>query len=617
MSVTESFRDEAWNDAANRAAFQVSMGAVALVPFSLLAAWMAQTPILLIGGVAALFAALSVFGARMRNVHGRVFVALGLVGQAICITAALAGHPWQIDSHMVFFAVLAVCMIMSEPVVILAAAATIAVHHLSVSIALPALVYPSSDIATNLQRTVLHGAVVVVEAAVLWISLKQRNRAYQESIAQRREVQASADETRAALAKAEVARTETEAALKAAEAAQKAALDARKAAETETEKAIEADRKARETEEIEREKSARVEAEQTHVVDTLRSALKSLSTGDLSKSIEEPLPQQYEDLRRDFNSALSALRDAMTVVDQNAETIVQDVKSIEEAADTLAKRTEAQASTLEETTAAITQIATNSGNAAESAQQANEAVGQAKSKAGSSDEIVKNAVAAMAEIESSSGQIAKIVGVIEDIAFQTNLLALNAGVEAARAGDKGRGFSVVASEVRELAQRSSEAAREIGGLIEASGKQVSNGVELVNDAGTALQSINAAVEEIAKYVSVIAAAAAEQSLSISESNEAMQQLEDVTQQNAAMFEETNAVTQSLAEQAEHLKRAMAQFSFGGSRPIASPLADGSESHEPEKPSPKPKARVAMPTFDGNAAHAVQEDDLRGTGWEEF
>ncbi|WP_299828177.1 methyl-accepting chemotaxis protein [uncultured Roseobacter sp.] len=617
MTEIETFRDDAWKDAANRAAFQVAMGAAALVPFALLAAWVAQNSILLIGAGATFFAILAFVGARMQNVHGRVLVAVGLVGQAICITAALSGHAWQIDSHMIFFAVLAVCMIMSEPVVILAAAAAIAIHHLSLSLALPALVYPSVDIATNLQRTVLHGAVVVVEAAVLWVSLKQRNKAYQESLAKNREVQKSADETRAALAKAEAAKTETEAALETAEKAQKAALEARQAAETETEKAIEADRNARETEEAERRKSAKVEAEQKRVVDTLRQALKSLSTGDLSKPINEPLPDQYEDLRQDFNSALSELHDAMALVDQNAGTIVEDVNSIEDAAETLAKRTEAQASTLEETTAAITQIATNSSNAAKSAQQANDAVLKAKSKAGSSDEIVKNAVAAMAEIEDSSGQIAKIVGVIEDIAFQTNLLALNAGVEAARAGDKGRGFSVVASEVRELAQRSSEAAREIGGLIEASGQQVSNGVELVNNAGTALRSINGAVEEIAEYVSVIAAAAAEQSMSISESNEAMQQLEDVTQQNAAMFEETNAVTQSLAEQAERLKQAMARFTIGSEPSVTQRGSALSSSPRNEQPVLNATSSATAHTFDGNAALALPDEDLERSGWEEF
>ncbi|WP_299673740.1 methyl-accepting chemotaxis protein [uncultured Roseobacter sp.] len=615
MSTPQTFRDEAWNKAAERAATQVAFGSAALVPFALLAAWIAGTPVLLVGAVAAAFSGLAFVGARLPNVHGRILAAVGLIGQAICITAALSGHPWQLDSHMIFFALLAVCMIMSEPLVILAAAGVIATHHLSLSVAFPALVYPSADLSENLSRTALHGVVVVIEAAVLWIALRNRNAAYEDSLKKSAEIQASADETRAALAAAETARAETEDALASAKAAQQEALEARKTAEQETQNAIEADRKARETEEVAREKRAKTEAEQTLVVDTLRDALSNLSTGDLCKEIETPLPERYEDLRRDFNTALSALREAMTVVDQNAETIVDDVNSIEDAADTLAKRTESQASTLEETTAAISQISANSGSAAQSAKQADEAVAVAKSKADSSDEIVRKAVSAMAEIETSSGQIAKIVGVIEDIAFQTNLLALNAGVEAARAGETGRGFSVVASEVRELARRSSEAAREIGELIDASGKQVANGVELVSEAGNALQNINEAVEDIASFVSVIATAAEEQSLSISESNDAMQQLEGVTQQNAAMFEETNAVTQSLAKQAHSLKAAMARFSIGTER-AASRSAVSIEAAASGASSRAAAAKPA-PRMDGNAALAVSDQPDLDSGWEEF
>ncbi len=615
MTAVQTFRDEAWNDAADKAATNVAYGSLALVPCGLFAAWIAGNSMVLTGGVALAFALLAVFGARLKSIHGRVLAAAGLVGQAICITAALAGHSWQLDSHMIFFALLAVCMVMTEPVVILVAAGIIAVHHLGLSLALPSLVYPSADIVVNLKRTVLHGVIVVIEAAVLWIALKNRNKAYQASLVQSAELQASADETKAALAKAETARVETEEALSAAKTAQQEALEARQKAEQETQHAIDTDRKAREAEEVSRERRAKVEAEQNRVVETLRDALRNLSTGDLCKQIENPLPEKYEDLRRDFNSAIAGLREAMMVVDQNAETIVDDVNSIEDAADTLAKRTESQASTLEETTAAISQIATNSGSASESAKQADQAVQTAKSKADSSDEIVKKAIAAMDEIETSSGQIAKIVGVIEEIAFQTNLLALNAGVEAARAGEKGRGFSVVASEVRELARRSSEAAREIGELIDSSGQQVANGVGLVGEAGNALQSINHSVEDIASYVSVIAAAAEEQSVSISETNDSMQQLESVTQQNAAMFEETNAVTQSLARQAESLKLAMSRFDVGAkpARRVTTPPPANAAA-----PAPRPKAvAAAVPASTGNAALAMPETPDYDSQWKEF
>lgn len=304
----------------------------------------------------------------------------------------------------------------------------------------------------------------------------------------------------------------------------------------------------------------------------------------------------------------------MADVQSNAGGIIDDVVSIEDAAGSLAQRTESQAATLEETSAAVTQIANNSRNAAENAGQADQIVETARERAGSSDEIVKQAITAMAEIEESSGRISKIVDVIEDIAFQTNLLALNAGVEAARAGDKGRGFSVVASEVRELAQRSSEAAREIGSLIENSSKQVSTGVNLVSDTGQAIGDINQAIAEISSLVSAIKSAADEQSLSISETNQAMVQLEGVTQQNAAMFEETNAVTQSLAEQARHLRSVLARFDTKDQhRPRA-------EKHDVPEPSIDDQTlaltQSSAPSAIGNLAVADPPAQL-DPGWEEF
>ncbi|MBW4710328.1 methyl-accepting chemotaxis protein [Roseobacter sp. YSTF-M11] len=602
----------------NRSAMHLAIGCCAMVPLSVLAAWLAGNSLIVAGGSASLFAILCVVGAKLRSLQGRVLVALGLVGQAICITAALSGHAWQLDSHMLFFAILAACMVLSEPVVIISAAAMIAVHHLSLSIAMPALVYPSSSLFDNLQRTAIHGVIVVVEAAILWSAIRNRNIAHEKSVADTLKISAAAQEAKLAVERIEAEQSKTETALLAAKEAQQQALEATRSAEAETEKAIEADKKARELEEQERRNRSATEAEQNKVVSALREALAKLSQGDLSEKIDDPFPQNYEELRSAFNTAVSELQDAMSLVGDNADTIGMDVSSIEQAADNLAKRTEAQAATVEETSAAISQIAGNSKSAAESAREATQAVDAAQAKTNESETIVTKAVSAMSEIENSSGQIAKIVQLIEDIAFQTNLLALNAGVEAARAGDAGRGFSVVASEVRELARRSSEAAKEIGELIDASGKQVSCGVGLVRETGAALQSISVAVEDISTHVSVIASSAEEQSVSISETNDAIRQLDTVTQQNAAMFEETNAVTQSLAQQAKQLKSAIARFKMNA-RSADTPIAFENRKPAPHSPSRNLSDRPSAYSVDGNAALDISTDAPAdpAEGWEEF
>ena len=197
-------------------------------------------------------------------------------------------------------------------------------------------------------------------------------------------------------------------------------------------------------------------------------------------------------------------------------------------------------------------------------------VAQARLGAEGSGKVVQQAVTAMGEIAQSSDQISRIIGVIDDIAFQTNLLALNAGVEAARAGEAGRGFAVVASEVRALAQRSSEAAREIDALISTSSEHVRNGVNLVGQTGLALNGILVSVNEIAERVSEIALSAREQATGLSEINAAMLQLDQVTQQNTAMFEETTAAAQSLARGVQALTSITARFTAAELEEAASP-----------------------------------------------
>ena len=322
--------------------------------------------------------------------------------------------------------------------------------------------------------------------------------------------------------------------------------------------------------EIKRAEQARLEmqAAQERVVDALRGGLTQLSRGDLRARIDQPFEGEYEQLRSDFNAATETLASAMQSVIENATEIESEAREISNAAEDLSRRTEQQAATLEETAAALDELTSSVHSSAEGANETNRVVNAARASAQSSGNVVKQAVSAMGEIEQSSSQISKIISVIDDIAFQTNLLALNAGVEAARAGEAGRGFAVVASEVRALAQRSSEAAREIDALISASSSHVRRGVSLVGEAGQALEGILDSVNDISARVSEIAASSQEQSAGIAEINVAVNQLDQVTQQNAAMFEEATAASHALTQGAQSLNAAMAQFTTEGGATIA-------------------------------------------------
>lgn len=327
------------------------------------------------------------------------------------------------------------------------------------------------------------------------------------------------------------------------------------------------------------ERNAAMAAKQERIVDALRSGLSRLADGDLTVQIDTAFSEEYEQLRADFNRAIGELQSTISVVIENATGIQNSATEVSRAADDLSRRTENQAATLEQTSAALEELTASVRSASEGTEKANRSANDAKRNAEESGAVVKNTVVAMSEIEESSRQISQIIGVIDDIAFQTNLLALNAGVEAARAGEAGRGFAVVASEVRALAQRSSEASKQIKQLISKSSQQVERGVSLVNDTGKALQEIVKSVNEIATLVSDIASTAKEQATGISEINAAVSQLDQVTQQNAAMVEESTAASHSMKEEANALNNMVSHFKIGpdtvarrGSSPIVSPVS---------------------------------------------
>ena len=339
-------------------------------------------------------------------------------------------------------------------------------------------------------------------------------------------------------------------------------------------------------------------------INMLGDALKALAEGDLTQHLAHPFVPSMEGVRKDFNSAVAGLNETIRTVETNADAIASGAQEIRAAADDLAKRTEQQAASVEETAAALEEITTTVGDSSRRADEAGILVSKTRVGAEKSGEVVKRAISAMEQIEQSSREISSIIGVIDEIAFQTNLLALNAGVEAARAGEAGKGFAVVAQEVRELAQRSASAAKDIKGLIITSGEQVRNGVALVGETGQALQEILAQVQEVHTNVTAIVEASREQSVGLREINQAVNAMDQTTQQNAAMVEESTAASHAMAREADTLHELIRRFRLTGSTPSIHQKAPASS------PSQLHVVARTMRTSQSSAASAVQR-------WEEF
>jgi len=316
---------------------------------------------------------------------------------------------------------------------------------------------------------------------------------------------------------------------------------------------------ARRQEEREQEASREREA----VVSALSNGLAGMASGDLTVRMHSKFSDEFEPLRQNFNGAIQQLEQAMSGVMQETHNIKGGAENLSSAADELARRTEGQAAALEETAATIVQLSDSVTDTASGAEKANSYVNTAQKEAEGSLVVVSSTVEAIRKIQTTSAEVSQIIGVIDDIAFQTNLLALNAGVEAARAGDAGQGFAVVASEVRALAQRASKAAKEIKDLIETSVTQVDEGVVKADQTGDALGKIVGMVTEISELVETISAATRDQSDGLKEINAAVSQLDSVTQQNAAMVEETTAASHDLSRNTEELTRITDGFRTGG------------------------------------------------------
>ncbi|MBG20636.1 MAG: methyl-accepting chemotaxis protein [Rhizobiales bacterium] len=335
------------------------------------------------------------------------------------------------------------------------------------------------------------------------------------------------------------------------------AADQREAADNE--------RNAREAE------KAADESQFRDAMERLGAGLACLSEGDLTVRLDTPLATRFEKLREDFNHAVGRLGETLVEFRTEAQEIETSSGEMRNATDELAHRTEGQAASLEETAAALTEITETVSSSSQRADEASTMAEKAQKSTVASRAVVEDAVNAMARIEGASNEISNIINVIDEIAFQTNLLALNAGVEAARAGEAGKGFAVVAQEVRELAQRSANAAKDIKTLITKSGEEVESGVKLVNATGETLADISEQVAMINDHIQSIAMAAREQSSGIAGINAAVNQMDQVTQHNAAMVQEATTTMQHVSDSSRKLAQLIGQFQLEAGGRAAQPM----------------------------------------------
>jgi methyl-accepting chemotaxis protein len=342
----------------------------------------------------------------------------------------------------------------------------------------------------------------------------------------------------------------------------------------------------------------------------LANGLHHLAEGNLAIQLSRPFSAEFEGLRNNFNAAVAQLRDTLFHVATSTVSIDTGSRELSQSANDLSKRTEQQAASLEQTAAALDEITANVTNSSKRTEEARSVAILANRAAHQSGQVVTDAVDAMHRIEQSSSQISNIIGVIDEIAFQTNLLALNAGVEAARAGDAGKGFAVVAQEVRELAQRSAQAAREIKALISTSASEVDSGVQLVTATGQALKVIEDHVVSINSQLDAIATSAREQAVGLAEVNTAVNQMDQVTQQNAAMVEQATAASSSLSTEAEKLQHLIGRFQLQDSGKTGSGIALASAQRHSASPSP---ARKLV----NRISRSVQGGGAAAESWDEF
>jgi methyl-accepting chemotaxis protein len=390
------------------------------------------------------------------------------------------------------------------------------------------------------------------------------------------------------------------------------ALKAAESAAAEQRQAAEAERARNEA--MQREAAQQVQK----VVTGLGDGLERLARGDLTYRLTDEFADEYRKVRDDFNDAIGQLQETIVNIARANAEVSNAASEISSSTTDLSQRTEEQAASLEETSASMEEISATVRKNAENAQHANRLTQGTQEVADRGGAVVAQAVTAMARIEESSRKIADIISVIDEIARQTNLLALNAAVEAARAGEAGRGFAVVASEVRSLAQRSSQAAKDINDLITNSSGQVQEGVDLVNKAGASLNEIVESIKNVASIVGEIAHASSEQASGLDQISKALTQMDEVTQQNSALVEENAATAKTLEDQQLAMSEQVGFFRFGSDGDQVAKAADATAAALRQAPrTPARKAPVSdrgpVGRMQANLATALKEDPE----WQEF
>ncbi|SFI86030.1 methyl-accepting chemotaxis protein [Albimonas pacifica] len=520
-------------------------------------------PALWIAGLSLALCLLAEGVARADARLGRIALATALIGQSALFVGGLAGHPWQVDAHLYFFAVLAFVGAMTDLTALLAAAGAIALHHLSLSVAVPALLFPGGG---DLSRTLFHAWVVALETALLSVMAQEQVRLDRASAAAQEHARAEAEAARDAQAERLQAERDDQ-----ARRERTAAMMDRLFREL-VDQGVAGDFSGRIAERIEEpvlqrlaDGLNRLYGELDQVFDELETRLGALADGDLTAKrgaarvgrfgvIQSRLGRTAEQLAELAGGIASAVDRARAASDD-----------IERSADAVAGRAESQAASLEETAATMEEISSTVASSAERLGEAEALAAEITRRTATGEGAAREAVSAVGRIEESASKISDIISVIDSIAFQTNLLALNAAVEAARAGEAGKGFAVVAAEVRTLAQRSSDAAKDIAGLIQESAGHVGEGVRLVQRTGESLGQITGGIDDLARVIGAIATAGREQSQGVSEVNVAVSQLDGATQENAAAAERAASAVRELRAEIAELSDLVGRFVFEADR----------------------------------------------------